>query len=424
MPEEAMPEQVMPEQAVPPEPVRDEAAPEPPPFPFPVPDGPDPAAEFGRLRAAGPVARVRLPSGTDAWLVTRYAENREVLAGAAFSRAAAAAAGAPRLRRVPLESGSITTLDPPEHTRLRRIVAGAFTHRRVAALRVRVAAIADELLDGLTAGSRTADLVGGYARPLAMTVICELLGVPRPDQDRFAALSAAYLGGAATPPEETERAAKELRGYLAELVALRRAEPSGDLLGTLVRARDEDRMTETELVALGLTILVAGFETSAGMVAGSVHALLRRDGMLDPRLADRAALRTAVEELLRHVAVSAAGGTIRVATRDVRLGPPGSGVTVRAGEAVLPATTSANRDPAVFAEPDRLDLTRSPNPHLAFGHGPHHCLGASLARVELEEALAALVRRLPALRLAVPDAEVRWRGGGMVRGPERLPIAW
>ncbi|GGV40023.1 cytochrome P450 [Actinomadura cremea] len=398
----------------------EDAVPEPPSFPFAAPDGPDPAPEFGRLREAGPVARVRLPSGTHAWLVTRYAENRDVLAGGAFSRAAAAAAAAPRLRRVPLEAGSITTLDPPEHTRLRRIVAGAFTHRRIETLRVRVAAIADGLLAELTAGGRTAELVGGYARPLAMTVICELLGVPRPDQDRFAALSAAYLGGAGTPPDEIERAAKELRGYLAELVARRRAEPSDDLLGTLVRARDDDRMTETELVALGLTILVAGFETSAGTVAGSVHALLRRDGRLDPRLADRDALRTAVEELLRHVAVSAAGGTIRVATRDVRLG----GVTVRAGEAVLPATTSANRDPAVFAEPDGLDLARSPNPHLAFGHGPHHCLGASLARVELAEALAALLRRVPALRLAVPDAEVRWRGGGMVRGPERLPVAW
>lgn len=392
----------------------------PPDFPFPAADGPDPSPLLDRMRAERPVGRVRLPSGDLAWLVTGYADNRRLLADPVFSRAAAAAVGAPRLRRIPLEAGSITGMDPPEHTRLRRLVARAFTMRTVERMRAGIEEIACGLLDELVAAGPPAELVTGFARPLAITVICALLGVPAPEHARFTAWTEAYLGAGEHTAEEMTAAADALRGYLSGLVADKRRAPGDDLLSALVTAREDDRLSERELVALGITLLVAGFETTANMIAGSVQTLLDRHGRLEPALAGPGARATAVDELLRYVAISASGATIRVAVQDTVLG----GTLIRAGEAVLPATTSANRDGAVFTDADHLDLARTPNPHLAFGHGPHHCLGARLATVELDVAIAALLDRMPALRPAESGAPVRWRGGGMVRGPLALPVAW
>ncbi|MFA1538369.1 cytochrome P450 [Actinomadura monticuli] len=389
-------------------------------FPPRVPPGPDPAREYARLRERRPVARVRLPDGRPAWLASRYADNHRLLADERLSRAAAAREGAPRVRGIALEAGSITTLDPPEHTRLRRLIAGEFTAHRMRRFRPRIRAIAEELADGMAAAGPPADLVAGYAAPLPIRVISMLLGVPEPDHDRFRAWADDYLGTTGTDPETVRRAAEGLRGYFRSLVADRRADPGDDVISSLVTAQDEERLSEQELVALGVTLLVAGYQTAAGMIAGSVQTLLDHPAQLAELRADPALMPAAAEELLRYVAVSASGGTIRVATRDLELG----GTPIKAGEAVLPAITSANRDAAVFTDPDRLDLRRDPNPHLAFGHGAHRCLGAALARAELAVALSTLLERFPGLRHAEPGRAPEWRTGGMIRGPLALPVAW
>nr|AJD20027.1 FAD-binding monooxygenase [uncultured bacterium] len=389
-------------------------------FPPDVPVPGEPAPVYEQLRAGCPVARVALPSGDPAWLVTRYADNRRLLADLRFSRAAAAAPGAPRLRRVALEQSSLTTTDPPEHSRLRRLVARAFTTRRVDSLRPRITEIAESLAGRLREAGPPGDLVAGFAQPLPITVICELLGIPATDHDTFRKLSDVYLSATGHSPEQIAQAATELKDYLADLIAFRERTPGTDLLSDLVAARDDDRLTTDELVTLGVTLLVAGYETVANQLAGSVLALVRHPGQLTLLRAKPELLPTAVEELLRHVPVAVSGGTIRVALEDVDLG----GVTVRAGEGVLPAITSANRDEEAFPEADRLDLTRTPNPHLAFGHGIHHCLGAPLARAELQIGLGVLLRRFPRLEPAIPLADLPWNTAKLIRGPRALPLAW
>jgi nocardicin N-oxygenase len=389
-------------------------------FPPRIPSGPAPAREYAELRERGGLARVRLPDGRLAWLASRYADNQRLLAHSRLSRAAAAAPDAPRVRGVPLEAASITTTDPPEHTRLRALVTREFTTRRVERLLPRITGIARELAGGMRAAGPPADLVTGFAQPLPLRVICALLGVPEPDVDAFRAWADDYLATAAAPPHRVQAAAERLHGYFRGLVAGRRATPADDLLGALVTARDQDRLSDDELVALGVTFLVAGYQTTANLIAGSVQTLLRHPDQLAELRADPGLVRSAVEECLRYVAVSAGGGTIRVATGDVELG----GCPVRAGDAVLPATTSANRDPERFAEPDRFDIHRRPNPHLAFGHGIHRCLGAPLARAELTVALTTLVETFPALRPADPGQEPDWHTGRMLRGPVALPVTW
>ena len=389
-------------------------------FPPVTPCPYEPAPVFARLRPDCPVAKVALPTGDMAWLATRYADNRAVLADPRFSRAAAARPGAPRARAIPLETRSMMTMDPPDHTRLRRLVARAFTSRRVAAMRPAIQSTVDILMDRMVAAGPPADLISGLAQPLPLAVICELLGVPEHERDRFGDWSSAYLSTTGRPAEQIEAAGASLRAYLASLVAGKRRDPGADLLSGLVSARDSDQLDDAEMITLGVTLLVAGYETVVSHLAGFMVALLRHPDQL-AQLRHRPELITAaVEELLRYTPVAATGGTIRVALSDVELG----GQLVRAGEAVLPALTSANRDPAAFDQPDRLDLTRSPNPHLAFGHGIHRCLGAELARVQLRSALAALAARLPGLCLAVPVDELDWDAGRMLRCPRTLPVNW
>ncbi|MEV5708054.1 cytochrome P450 [Actinoallomurus sp. NPDC052274] len=352
--------------------------------------------------------------------MTRYEDNRLVLADPRFSRAAAAAPGAPRARRVPLEAASLTTLDPPEHTRVRRLVMGAFTERRIARFADRVQEFAEKLFARMALHGPPADLVADLARPLPFMTICDILGVPASVHDRFRSWTETYLNVTGREPAEIERAGESLRGHLRELVALKRREPGEDLLSALVAARDEELLSESELVALGVTLLVAGYETVVGYLSGAVVALFRHPDQLDRLRAVPGLVPTAVEELLRYTPAPATGGTIRVALEEVRIG----GVTIAPGEAVLPAITSADRDAAVFSAPDRLDVTRTPNPHLAFGHGPHRCLGAPLARAQLTIALGGLLRHFPALRPAVPVEELEWQTTGMVRRPVALPVIW
>ncbi|MGW0005140.1 cytochrome P450 [Nocardia grenadensis] len=391
-------------------------------YPFGEPVRLDMDPLFAELRREEPVCRVELPYGGEGWLVTRYEDVRLVLADPRFSRAATVGReDLPRATPAPVRPDSLLSMDPPEHSRLRKLVAKAFTSRRVAELRPRTREIVDEKLTALERAGAPADLVEGFALPLPVTVICEMLGVPPGDQHRFRDFSDAILSTTAYTREQIESARDSLETYLAEVVAERRQRPTDDLLGALVAARDnEDRLSERELVNLGVGLLIAGHETTANQIANFTYVLLTQREYWELLRAEPQLIPGAVEELLRYVQLGAGAGQPRVATEDVVL----SGVTVRAGDSVFVNTQAANRDENVFDDPESLDLTRQRNPHVAFGYGAHHCLGAQLARVELQVALEALLERFPSLRLSPPLDEIPWKSGLLVRGPKQLLVQW
>ncbi|MEU4896114.1 cytochrome P450 [Streptomyces sp. NPDC044780] len=387
-----------------------------------------PAAElhmepaFAQLREGEPISRVRLPYGGDAWLVTRYQDIKTVLGDPRFSRAATQHAEAPRIQPDPAGEGVLMSLDPPEHTRLRKTVAGVFTKRRVEDLRPATQRIAEELLEAMEASSAPADLVASYALPLPVTVICDLLGVPGDDRDQLRGWSDALLSTTACTPAESAAAAHAMADYFAALVSQRRRKPTDDLLGALVRTwdREEGRLRDEELVLLTRDLLIAGHETTASQIANCTYLLLQYPREMDRLRADPSVMASAVEELLRIIPLGSGSFRARVATEPVEL----CGVRIQPGETVFAPTVAANWDPDVFADPGRLDIDRSANPHVAFGHGVHHCVGAQLARLELQVALGVLLRRLPRLRLAVDEGEIVWKTGMQVRGPKSLPVQW
>jgi cytochrome P450 len=395
---------------------------EPIPFPFRPPSSLyEPSREYGELRESHPVAQVRTPDGKTAWLATGHAEVRQMLIDPRFSRAAASGPDTPKMGLVAADD-SILGMDPPEHTRLRKLVARAFTARRVEELRPRVAKLVDELLDEIETLPRPVDLVEHFSLPLPVQVICELLGVPADDRQRFHAWSDAALGDWQRDPDEVAAAVDGLSRYLAGLIAAKRAEPSDDLMTALIAARDrDDRLSEHELVMLSLSLLIAGHETTANQINMFLLTLLRYPEELARLRADLEAIPRAVEELMRFAQLGQGGaGLPRVTTEEVELG----GVRLPAGAAVMPVLNAANRDPDVFDRPDWLDLSRTDNPHLGFGAGVHHCLGAQLARMELQEALRGLLGRMPDLRVTVPDSELRFKSGMILRSLEALPVTW
>jgi nocardicin N-oxygenase len=377
---------------------------------------------LSQLRAGEPVSRVRLPFGDDAWLVTRHEDARRVLADPAFSRAAAVYEGLPRSTpRLP-RPDSLLFLDPPEHTRLRDQVATAFTHRRVEALRPDIRKLTDRLLDdvaALGAGGEAVDLVPPLCAALPVLVLCEVLGVPAQDRHLIREWSDAFVSAGRLPIEQIIAADASLRSYLRDMIARRRAEPADDLLGRLVVGVDqEQRLSEQELVTLGVNILVAGNETTAGQLANFSYLLLTRPELRRQLAAEPELLPRAVEEMLRCVPIMAGAGFAWVALRDVQLG----GVLIRSGDAVLVSEPAANHDPAAFDHPEEMDFRRERNAHLSFGHGVHRCLGAQLARVELQVALGALLARFPEMRLAVGAEDVVWRDGSLAHGVAALPV--
>jgi cytochrome P450 len=388
-------------------------------YPFPY-DKLDVDPQYRQLREE-PLRRVQLPYGESTWLATRYADVKLVLSDPRFSRAAAIGRDEPRMRPYPTGAGTIKSFDPPEHTRLRRLVATAFTVKRVEQLRPRAQQIADELVDAMLETGAPADLVEDFALPLPIAVICELLGVPFADRKDFRLWSDAFLSTTKFTVEEVLAHRNKLRDYMSGLVAQRREQPQDDVLSALVAARDdEDRLSEHELLSLAEAILVAGHETTASQIPNFVYALLTHPEQLAALRADLDQVPRAVEELLRFVPIGAGAAQPRYALEDVEVG----GVTVRAGEPVMSVMHSANHDESVYTNPDTVDLNRRESSHIAFGHGPHHCLGAALARMELQVALRTLLARLPDLRFAGTEADVVWRTGGSTRGPERMPIAW
>jgi cytochrome P450 len=392
-----------------------------PAFPFPHPGTPEPEPEFTVLRGTEPIARVTLPFGGEGWLVTRYEHVKTVLSDPRFSRAATTWPGVARFEPVPPPPIGVFVSDPPEHSRLRSLIAQAFTKRRVETLRPRVRELAEGLVDDLVRDGGPVDLVQRFALPFSVTVISELLGIPPEQRQRFQTWCDALLSTTALTDEQVHNARRELSLFLREQVADRRARPTDDLLGALVRARDDAvSLSEDELVIFTGGLLTAGYETTASQLANFVYLLLRDGDGWQQLVADPARVPVAVEELLRYVPSLVIGGFTRVAVQDVPLGD----IVVRAAETVVPVLGSANHDEDVFDRPEVLDLERSPNPHIAFGHGVHRCVGAQLARVELQEALAVLVTRLPGLRLATAAEQVPWKRGIIIRGVAGLPVTW
>lgn len=377
---------------------------------------------YAELRSEQPLTRIRMPYGGEAWLATRYADAKVVLGDPRFSRGVTVGADVPRARPLVEYETNLLNMDPPDHSRLRTLVAKAFTARRVELLRPRTQAIVDGLLDRMIESARPADLAEFLAWPLPITVICELLGVPVADREEFRRWTETTLAlGHETSNDAILAAKNQLDEYMARLIAQRRVQPADDLLTALVAARDnEDRLSENELVMLGVAVLIAGHETTANQIGNFVYTLLTQPKYWAQLVAEPDLVPPAVEELLRYTPLGASVDMPRIATQDVELG----GQLVRTGEAVLVQVHSANRDEAVFPHAEEIDFSRPSNPHIGFGHGVHHCLGAPLARMELRAAISTLVRRLPTLRLAVPAEEVPWRTDRLVRGVRALPVTW
>lgn len=390
----------------------------------------DPYPAYAWLREHAPVHRTRLPSGVDAWLVTRYVDARRALADPRLSKNpvhhaeqphAKGKTGIPGERRAELMT-HLLNIDPPDHTRLRRLVSQAFTPRRVAEFAPRVQELTDGLIDAFAAKGE-ADLIHDFAFPLPIYAICDLLGVPREDQDDFRDWAGMMIRHGGGPRGGVARSVKKMRGYLAELIHRKRDDPGDDLISGLIRASDDgEHLTENEAAAMAFILLFAGFETTVNLVGNGVYALLRHPEQrrrlqrsLDA--GETELLATGIEELLRYDGPVELA-TWRYATEPVELG----GQRVAVGDPVLVVLAAADRDPERFADPDRLDLSRSDNKHLGYGHGIHYCLGAPLARLEGQTALATLLTRLPDLRLAVDPSDLRWRGGLIMRGLRTLPV--
>ncbi|WLW57194.1 cytochrome P450 [Streptomyces sp. YU58] len=380
----------------------------------------DPAPEYGRWLAERPLVRISLWGDTHPWLVTRHEDARAVLSDPRFS-SRNTRPGFPGLQPTPPPPtpGQLFSMDPPDHTRLRRMLIPEFTFRRVEQLRPAIRTITGELIDSLVKQEQPADLVEHFTLPLPLLVICELLGVPYADRD-FIHRQAAAFATVTAGPEVMRAGWAALFGHLQELLAAKSREPGDDLMSKLATERvATGEATPAEAAGMLVQLLIAGHETTASMLSLGAIALLRHPDQLAALRADENLVPGAVEELLRYLTVVHIGMR-RIATEDVEIG----GVTVRAGEGVVVALQAANRDPAVFADPDTLDLTRDAGQHLAFGHGLHHCLGQSLARAELQIALPMLFRRLPGLRLTGTAPEEYAFEGRAIHGVRELPVAW
>ncbi|WP_328347757.1 cytochrome P450 family protein [Micromonospora sp. NBC_00421] len=386
----------------------------------------DPYPSFARLRADAPVCPVSSPR-FDSYLLTRFDDARAALTDPRLSKDLYGP-GQHYLQLFGPNSEALNrnmlNSDPPEHTRLRRLVSQAFAPRRIEALRPRVRQIVDDLVDGFVAQGR-AELMHDFAIPLPMVVICELLGVPRADQDRVLDWTQVIRTSGSTrrPPAEERAAVGEaqvrLHQYLADLVAAKRTIPADDMISALIDTCDQDGgLSEAELVTTTFLLLFAGHQTTADFLGNATVALLTHPDQLDLLRESPELLPSAIEELLRFDGPLPVASP-RVATEDVEY----QGVRIPAGSIVGVVLNAANHDPAHFVDPDRLDLRRVRGPHLGFGHGVHYCLGVSLARMEAQIGLSALLRRLPGLRLAVPPAELRrLPAASPFRGLLELPV--
>jgi cytochrome P450 len=387
-------------------------------YPFDLVDRLAVGPTYAYVREHEPLCRVRLAFGEDAWLVTRHQDVRAVYVDPRFSRAAGVGRDEPRVSEYIAPRGMMD-MDPPHLTRLRKLVTEAFAPRRVEGLQARALTVASELADRIVEKGPVTDLVADFGDQLPLVMICEMLGVPMQDREEFQKLSNAFISGIWMDGDQRAAYIAELMEYFAGLVRQRRAAPADDLLSALVVARDEQgRLNEEELLFLAAGLHGAGFETTTTQIPNFVYTLLGHPDQLSLLLSRRELIPSAVEEMMRFVSLFAGPPIPRWALEDVEL----SGGTVPAGSAVLASVAAANYDPHVFPEPERLDVTRQPNPHMGFGYGIHHCLGAQLARMQLAVALGVLLDRLPGLELAVPDEDLRWRTDSALRGLVALPV--
>ncbi|MFE2020453.1 cytochrome P450 [Streptomyces sp. NPDC059499] len=380
---------------------------------------PDPYPAFAAMRSTCPVQAVPVgSSGRGSYLVTGYAEARQALGDDRLSKDTAAFfAGKGSQRHLhPAVAHSMLATDPPEHTRLRKLVTGAFTTGAVAGLRPFIAGLTEELLDRWPVGGQV-DFVSELAVPLPVIVICELLGVPEGDRPAVQRWSADLF--AAGRPDRVDDASHAVADYMTGLIASKRLRPGSSLLDRLVAARDgDDRLSEEELVSLAVLLLVAGHETTTAFLGNAALALLRHPAERERLRRDPGSIPAALEELLRFNS-PVSTSTFRFTTEPVTLGD----TAVPAGVPVLIALGAANRDPARFPVPNRLDPDRDAAGHLAFGHGIHRCVGAPLAKAEAEIVLRAVLTRFPRLRLAVPPRQLSWRRTRLVRGLVSLPVS-
>lgn len=391
---------------------------------FPAPRGAcpfAPAPETTRLQEEQPIARVRIWSDTTPWLVTRWQDAREILSDRRFS-ADTRSPGYPfATRAFKAMAESTRTLirqDPPDHGRLRRIVAKELLVKNVEAWRPRIQRTVDGLVDDLIAQGPPADLVTGFASPIPSVVISSLLGVDYDDHEFFQRNSTVMMDHKSTL-DQALTASEEILDYIGKLAEAKAKEPGDDILSRLVEQERQGNLTREEVAGLGQLLLVGGHETSTHAIALSITLLLRNPGELAKLRAEPGLWRTAVDELLRYTSIIHTG-LMRVALEDVEIG----GQLIRAGEGALILAPTANRQPEVFPDPDTLDVGRDARRHIAFGYGMHQCLGQSLARAELHIGLETLFRRLPDLQFAVPFEEIAFRETKRVYGVYELPVTW
>jgi cytochrome P450 len=397
-----------------------------PDYPFAPPAALEPPAEWEQLRAECPVSRIRMASGDEALLVTRYEDVRALLADPRFTHHLR---GPQAARIADSESGGIFNdagaaadmTSGEGHLRWRRMMSRSFTAKRVNAMRPHIEEVANGLIDDLVEAGAPADLIAGLGFPLPVFVICDLLGVPAEYRDRFAHWSDAMLNLTRYKQDELDTAAAEFHEFMVGHVRAKHEKPGDDLLSELAVIVDsqDGRLSEAELVATAQGLLVAGHETTANMIGKMVAMLLADRSRWERLVADRGLVPGAVEEVLRFDA-NMGFGIPRMITEEVAVG----GETIPAGSTVITNLSSANRDTCAFADAGEMVLDRRPNPHLTFGAGPHSCLGQALARVELQTVLAVLLDRLPGLELAVEPDGLRRREGLIVGGLEELPVRW
>ncbi|MEU2966875.1 cytochrome P450 [Streptomyces ardesiacus] len=383
-------------------------------------DGPEFDPVLAALMREGPLTRVRLPHGEGwAWLATRYDDVRAITNDPRFGRAELTRRQVTRLApHFKPRPGSLAFADQPDHNRLRRAVAGAFTVGATKRLRPRAQEILDGLVDGMLAEGPPADLVERVLEPFPIAVVSEVMGVPAADRERVHSWTRQIIstsGGA----EAAERAKQGLYGWITETVRARADSDGDDVYSLLGAAVGRGEVGETEAVGLAGPLQIGG-EAVTHNVGQMLYLLLTRPELMT-RMRERPGARgTALDELLRWISHRTSVGLARIALEDVEV----RGTRITAGDPVYVSYLAANRDPEVFPDPDRIDLDREPNPHLAYGNGHHFCTGAVLARMQTELLVDTLLERLPELRLAVPADQVAWRRKTMIRGPRTLPCTW
>ncbi|MFK0259567.1 cytochrome P450 [Streptomyces sp. NPDC090445] len=383
-----------------------------------------PPPELEELRRTDPVSRMSFADDSEGWLLTRHADVRAALADPRVSSHPGRTPQpwrnlAPEMRAEVYLPGFLIFMDPPDHTRYRRLLTKWFTMRAIRRMQPRIDRIVADALDAMEAQGGPVDLVQSFALPIPLYVICELMGVRYEDRDDFMDM-VLRLQALDASPEELGATGARMNEFMMNLVADKRKNPGDDLLSHLAHDPDADPpLTDLEIAGIGVLMLIAGHETSANMLGIGTYTLLENRDQWDLLCKDPGLIDRAVEELLRHQTI-VQQGLPRGITEDLDV----AGHPVKAGEAVLASLPAANRDPEVFPDPDRLDITREHNPHLAFGHGIHLCLGMELARVEMRSAWRGLVTRFPGLRMAAPPEDIRWRDDQIVYGVYNLPVTW